>query len=658
MHKVILRTFVAVIIIGIFYWIYYNQYLAPYYLRYPEADKYPVPKDKVYIFPDLHGPEKKSRITIPSSTSYKRYSKGSRSRMAVLLTDDNSFWLELAHGLKSMGIPFLITKDYREALKHKMVFIYPTSNGLSAKEKKAIADFPKKGGTLLVQGYIPFPLTTIFGIKSTKTFGQNKPSHLIFTTMPSTESLTEEEHKKINIGDGKQRSLASYSYTGSVEKPLALYENQEAAWIQKTYLKGHAYALGLDLGRLISIGYSGRQWEEYTIANHYVNHYEPHIDTILEVIKNIYIQQQNNAVTLSAVPYGKSLALMISFDNDSAEAVSTMGNFLSVLLKYYIKGTFFILTKYISDSDDFAFFTSENLPLIDKLVKAGMEVGSEGVSHSFHFNQFSLGTGKEKYPAYQPYTMQTREKRTPSIMGLIPATITYNGSIFGELRVSRFLLGHFFPQIKLESFRPGYLKYPRELPQALNATDFHYNSATTVGDALTHLPFQLNFNRGRSSLVSAELPVFEFPITLEDQSWQLNERLPDALELARKISVFGGPFLILIHPSSGQEKIEFLDQFITQVQKKIPTWIGTLGEYGAWWAARNEVGVDVSTLQKKLLITLSVPKAIDGLTLIIPKKYRFKSSQPTSLKIKQDKDELIIQSRISGQIKLILFLKN
>ena len=59
----------------------------------------------------------------------KRYAAGSASRLAILLTDTDSAWLGLAHGLEAIGIPFLITRDAAEAVRHRVVFVYPEVSG-------------------------------------------------------------------------------------------------------------------------------------------------------------------------------------------------------------------------------------------------------------------------------------------------------------------------------------------------------------------------------------------------------------------------------------------------------------------------------------------------------------------------------------------------
>ncbi len=72
---------------------------------------YPVPDTSIYLFPGVAGPAGKSIIAPPGSNDIARYSVGGASRLAILLTDPDSAWRGLAHGLKSIGVPFLITRN-------------------------------------------------------------------------------------------------------------------------------------------------------------------------------------------------------------------------------------------------------------------------------------------------------------------------------------------------------------------------------------------------------------------------------------------------------------------------------------------------------------------------------------------------------------------
>lgn len=158
-----------------------------------------------------------------------------------------------------------------------------------------------------------------------------------------------------------------------------------------------------------------------------------------------------------------------------------------------------------------------------------MELGSHTIAHSKVFDQFPMGTGREACPSYAPY-VKNRMK-------------VQNASVLGELRVSKFLIDHFSGQ-EIVSFRPGELSNPYGLPQALRATGFRHSSTATANNSLTHLPYQLTYDR----LTESEVDIFEFPVTIEDEELpKMGDRLPQALEVARKIGRYGGSVVVLIH---------------------------------------------------------------------------------------------------------------
>lgn len=78
---------------------------------------------------DLNGPTEVSHISDQGRSDWNRFASGEPSRLAILLTDKDSAWLGLAHGLKSIGVPFTITDDVAEATRHNVVLVYPLLSG-------------------------------------------------------------------------------------------------------------------------------------------------------------------------------------------------------------------------------------------------------------------------------------------------------------------------------------------------------------------------------------------------------------------------------------------------------------------------------------------------------------------------------------------------
>ena len=121
--------------------------------------------DSVFRFPGLSGPALPSVVTAEKPTSTQAFGGGETSRLAVLLTDRDSSWLGLVHGLKSFGSPFTLTEDYQEALKHRVVMVYPVLSGkvMTLEALSALAAFPAKGGTLIATNVLGGCLNELFG---------------------------------------------------------------------------------------------------------------------------------------------------------------------------------------------------------------------------------------------------------------------------------------------------------------------------------------------------------------------------------------------------------------------------------------------------------------------------------------------------------------
>ncbi len=656
MFKIVFRGLLALLVISVLSWLYYDGYIVQRY-RYIDPKNFHIPQRDVYVFEGVSGPAEPTQKPIKILAKSEDFKAGSTSRLAILLTEESSNWLALAHGLKSIGIPFVITRDYKVALQHKVVFVYPfIEKSLPAEELQSLIHFPEKGGTLIAQDIRNPELFNIFGFKSLNSISDKTSRLYLDPEFVVTKIFTFPEEKMINIGNNNGYTVAQNSFDKLAEKPIAIYENGKAAITQKTYPNGHAYALGLDLSALISTGYDDRQYDSRGkgFTDTYANHYRPTMDVLLNLIKNIYVQGQGDAVTLSPVPYGKSLAVIITHDLCFSEAMKGSPYYMDVELKHGIKATYFVQTKYITDLNDIAFFNEENLPVLRKLLDNGMELGSHSVSHSYDFDKFPVGTGNEHYVKYQPYIYPIPgEKRDAVEDFYIQDSVTIGGSVFGELRVSRFLLEHFFPQ-KVVSFRPGYLTSPQNLPQMLAATGFLYTSSTPANVALTHLPFKLFFNKDYYQDKQSDVNVYQFPLAVEDQTLPpLYQRLPDTIELAKKISHFGGLYVLLIHPNVDKNKIKFLDLFLTKIQTGFSAWFGTLAQFGDWWSARDQIEVDVFNRgQGQFTVKLKVPKPISGLTLNLPKNFIYKSSSLMPINLKQEGDKLIINQKISGFINL------
>lgn len=559
-------------------------------------------------FPGVSGPSHVTVVPPAAPADWTTYRHGSASRLAILLTDPDSSWLGLAHGLKSIGIPFLITRNVEEAVLHPVVLVYPIISGkvLSPEELRALAGVPRAGGTLIGIQVLGGGLNKIFGFREAIASRQRFDIEFGHTD-PVLTSFTEPRERRLSLGHREKPSdvIGTFGYTESAE-PLATFEDGTAAVTGKIYGPGRAYAIGLDLGFLLLKGYNNRGEE---LVRAYDNQFDPMLDVWLRLLKTIYQSTPGGGVTLGTVPSGKSLSVLLTHDVDFTQSIKNAVDYAEYEKSQGLVGTYFIQTKYIRDYNDDIFFNDEGVRYLRRLAELGMELGSHTIAHSKVFNQFPMGTGQEAYPSYAPFVKDQ--------------TTAYNASILGELRVSKFLIEHFSGQ-RVVSFRPGELSNPFSLPQALRATGYRYSSTATANNSLTHLPYQLNYDR----MTKSEVEIFEFPVTIEDEELpKMGDRLPQALEVARQVSRYGGLCVVLIHPNILDHKLAFERGFVAGVRPY--AWFGTVSQFGEWWATRNNVQVDVVTDKASARVTVTAPKALTGLTLDMPEGWRLVQAGPS-----------------------------
>jgi len=560
------------------------------------------------------GPDSATPVRPEAPTSWTRYAAGSPSRLAVLLTDTVSGWLGLAHGLEAIGVPFTITRDWADAVRHRVVFVYPEMSGASLMPDalRGLVAFAHGGGTLIADNVLVGGMNDVFG------FRDAVPAHsrfeVRFGATDLTAAFTDSLERVVRLGDRSRQTEAGWTVGyGGVNAPVATFDDGTAAITRRAFDGGGtAIALGVDIGALCLLSHNGR--DEF-IAREYANGYEPVLDVFLQLLRAIYVHANPDAVTLGTVPDGRDLTVLLTHDVDYRYSLANALTWAAYERGQGIRATYFIQTKYVTDWEDKAFFDSEAVAQVRQLDSLGMEIGSHSVAHARTFNTMPTGSGDERYPQYRPQ--------------VLAALRTEGATVLGELRVSGFLLERATAK-PVVSFRPGYLRNPWALPEALVATGYQYSSSFTADNVLTHLPLHLNYSRAPQ----AETDVFDFPVTIEDEGLPpLLERLPQALALARRLSRYGGTFVVLLHTNVVSPKLDFERTLVDSLHAR--AWFGTVGEFGRFWAARAAVGVEVAADGTRRVVTLTLPVAVAGLVLRVPGGWALAGAVPSEARVVQ-----------------------
>ncbi|MCP9449850.1 MAG: hypothetical protein NNA21_07305 [Nitrospira sp.] len=554
---------------------------------------------RMVVLPGLSGPAAPSQLPDDPPTPWSRYADGEVHRLAVLLTDPQSNWLELVHGLKAKGIPFVLTDQPERALRHQVILVYPILSGkvFSREVIQRLAAHPRQGGTLIVCGPIGGGLEEVFGIQEASE--SRTPSTLLFHGEPwLLQGGTPDRHWTIPLRHpaGADPPIGVTRYRLSSATTLASYEDGLAGIVQRPIGPGWAMAVGVDIGYLLWRGHTLRA---EGFSGSFNNRFTPATDGLLLLLEAVYRRGEPWAVTLDPTPDGRTMTVLLTHDVDAQTSMHNALTFAKEEQAHGVRGTFFIQTKYIRDFNDEIFLTDQWIADMKALAAMGMEIGSHTVAHSKVFDQFPMGTGMERYPEYRPI-----------VTGRLSAR---GATVLGELRVSKFLLETLAPGATVRSFRAGELAYPLGLPQALVATGYHYNSTATANTALTHLPYRLMKDR----MDMVEVDQYEFPVAVEDEDPPpLGERLPDALKLAEQMSRYGGVLTVLIHPNILDHKLRFEVGLIEALNAT--AWIGALDEFGAWWKGRDHVEVDVVDTPQGAHLRLTTREAVSGLTVLLP----------------------------------------
>lgn len=585
------------------------------------------------MFEGVSGPQGRSVVPPAQPARWQDYDKGGTGRLALLLTDPDSAWLGIVHGLQSIGVPFRITGDYREAIRHRVVLVYPTISGrvLPAEALRALAKVPASGGTLIGVNVEGGGLNEVFGFSEAQP-ARTRREIAFDAAHPLARSFTDPRERVIPFSNPQSgaNAMGSFGYAGAREA-VARFDDGAAAITSRRVGAGHAYAFGVDLGFLLLTGYNNR---EQGVARSYVNEYEPALDVLLRLLRDMYREGEPAAVTLGTVPQGRALSMLVTHDVDFGKSLANVLQYAEYEAKAGVRATYFIQTKFVRDWNDDVFFNEAGLVPIRRLRELGMEIASHSVAHSMLFNRMALGSGEERYPDYRPFVHDAER--------------TDNATVLGELRVSRFLLEHFLPDYRVVSFRPGHLREPYTLPQALQATGYRFSSSATANNSLTHLPFRLTFGRE----TTAQSPIYEFPVTIEDEAKPaLGERLEQALQLADRLASYGGLLVVLVHTDVTGHKLEFVRKLVDAQRHR--AWSGSVSEFGEFWAARDRVTVDLERQGETIRVALAAPERIAGLALHVPAGYRVASVEPRELAFTQTEDQVVMDA-FSGNATLTL----
>ncbi len=505
--------------------------------------------------------------------------------------------LALVHVLKQMGIPFFITRNLQQALKHRMVILYPEVGPRTFTETEAqqLTTFVKQGGNIFAQNVYWGGLKPLFGFRD---FTPSRKRHrLTFTATPDpvTKYLNRPEEREISLGSQDiPEVIWSNGYAPDAgTEVLARFEDGSAALFSHSVGKGKVYLLGMSLVDAVLRCQSNLDFEA---QRHYVNAFEPGADVWLLVVRAWYEGYAKNWVRLATIPAGQRSVVLLSHDVDWENSFKPGLDFARMEKANRASSTFFIQTKYVDDANSKAFFFDPDLTLLRELKQQGSSIGSHSVIHSRGFNRFDLGTGHETYSTYQPRGL-----------GFDTAS---GATVFGEVRVSKELLDGGVPAQQTTFFRAGHLRVPHSLVEALVRSGYQFDSSFTADDVLSNFPYTLPLDFG----FEEDSGIYEFPVTIEDEEAPgYAKRVPQALEVIRANAENGAISVVLIHSNESTTKAAAEQEMLRQ----LPDDIGKMDmlSFAKFWRARDRLQWRmVSASSSTAVLQITSPELAMGLT--------------------------------------------
>jgi hypothetical protein len=506
--------------------------------------------------------------------------------------------LPLVHSLKEMGIPFFITRDLAQALRHRLVILYPSidSHTFTQLQADQLATFVRQGGFIFAQNVFWGGLENLFGFRSFAPLRTRH--HLAFsvTKDPVAKYLNRPEERETQLGSDRLPEIIwSNGYVPDAgAEVLAHFDDGSAALLANSVGKGRVYLLGLSL---LDVVLRNQNNHDYEAQRHYVNAFEPGADVWLLVLRAWYEAYGEDWVRLATIPGGQRSALLLSHDVDWENSFAPGLDFARIEKANQASSTFFIQTKYVDDANSKAFFFAPNLDILRQLKAGGSTVGSHSIIHSRGFNKFDLGSGYETHSSYQPRGL-----------GFDTAS---GATVFGEVRVSKELLDGEIPGQNTIFFRAGHLRVPVSLPEALERSGYRFDSSFTADDVLSNFPFALPRGLG----FEEDSEIYEFPVTIEDEeSPGFAKRVPQALQVILANAENGAVSVVLIHSNESTLKAAAEGDLLRQLPPDIVTT--DMASFAKFWRARDRLqwSLTATSVSTEAVLQVKSDESVIGLT--------------------------------------------
>jgi len=563
-------------------------------------------------------------------------------QVAIYWTNSTEGVLGVVHAFREMGIPFFVTRDFKQAMRHRLLVVYPScdSSTFTSFQIGEMKSHLLAGGSIFAVNVLSQSLGELFGFTSVSASRERHEVTFSAGSDPALRYLNRAEELQVPLGAAKYTHIF-WTNGYKMARPatvLAHFEDGSTAVARKSWGKGAAYLCGISFHDVILRNQVNR---DYDAERHYVNAFEPGSDVWLLMLRAWYESAEPAGVRVSTMPSGLASVVLVSHDVDWENSFAPALVFAKSEASLHATSIFFIQTKYVSDANSHAFFFGNNLSDARTLVSTGNSMGSHSVIHSRGFNKFTIGTGAENYPVYQPRGT-----------GFDTAT---GASVLGELRVSKQLLDGQISDLHVDFFRAGHLRVPESLPEALQRTGYRYDSSFTADDVLSNFPYVLPLGL----LFEEDSGIYEFPVTIDDSDDPpLAERSEQSLDVIRANAENGAPSIILIHTTEAAGRLKAEEALLRGLPPEVSTM--NMEAFARFWRARDRLEWTIRAENDPKISDLEVSsdEEIAGLTFEFQDEISSLKGDPDAVLLPDHRRILLPVLKAHGHIRIQMLFAN
>lgn len=509
----------------------------------------------------------------------------------------------LRHALIVSGLPFFETEDPVHALNCKMIVFSDRLEGgeLDPSERIQLENYVNAGGILVVPRMTALHWYDFFGLEAEESHVDHRTlTWLVGEGFPGLGWFDDPNEITVSLSaPDSGDSFFTKALTPSDSQVFARFDDGTAA----------ATIRQVGAGYTINLGFS---WRDIILRNQlnrdngaqrtFSNGFEPTSDTFMLFLRGLYEDLVPNATYKHTSPYQSLSTVMLTHDADSTSSMVTMAEFGHLERNNGIDATYLVTTHYIADdiAGNFYFGYEDE---IQELLDMDHNVASHSVGHFPDFwssSIFPIGVpGLDEF-SYQPAHEDG---------------LTHNGTIYGELDVSKYLLER-DTTAQVRSYRSGFLAFNPSQINVLEDLGYDYDTTRSANDVLTNFPYQQHRDNNYSGDLSH---VIEIPMCISDVWNDISAETMDAivdvwLDVIRRNQANNAPTVLLIHPNRSF-KVDGQERVIAETDPN--TLFMSLEGYGDFWRAREAFTYRETLANNRLTIVLDGPNPNPMMSIVV-----------------------------------------